>query len=132
MLVLTRKAGQQIRIGDQITLTIVKTQGQTVRVGIEAPREVRVVRAELPPLGDVEAPAASTTAADVKDANTIALHAIHATRADRRPGHDAQNTPRREQLSHPHRWTVTNMRERVEGLGTTNRPTDSKRRVQHV
>ncbi len=49
MLVLSRKIGQQIRIGDQITLTIVKTQGQTVRVGIEAPREVRVIRAELPP-----------------------------------------------------------------------------------
>ena len=55
MLVLSRKIGQQIRIGDQITLTIVKTQGQTVRVGIEAPRDVRVVRAELPPLAEAEA-----------------------------------------------------------------------------
>ncbi len=49
MLVLTRKRQEQIRIGDNITLTILKVKGNTVRVGIEAPRDVRVVRGELPP-----------------------------------------------------------------------------------
>jgi carbon storage regulator CsrA len=49
MLVLTRKFQQQIKIGDQITVTILRVKGQTVRVGIDAPREVRVVRGELPP-----------------------------------------------------------------------------------
>ncbi|MDX1948815.1 MAG: carbon storage regulator [Pirellulaceae bacterium] len=53
MLVLTRKFQQQIKIGDQITITILRVKGQTVRVGIDAPRDVRVVRAELPPVGDV-------------------------------------------------------------------------------
>jgi carbon storage regulator len=48
MLVLSRKQQQQIKIGDQITVTIVKVKGNTVRVGIEAPRDVRVIRAELP------------------------------------------------------------------------------------
>jgi len=49
MLVLTRKHQEQIRIGDNVTLTILKVKGNTVKVGIEAPREVRVVRGELPP-----------------------------------------------------------------------------------
>lgn len=48
MLVLTRKLQQQIKIGEQITVTILRVKGHTVRVGIEAPREVRVVRGELP------------------------------------------------------------------------------------
>jgi len=49
MLVLTRKHQEQIRIGDNVTLTILRVKGNTVKVGIEAPREVRVVRGELPP-----------------------------------------------------------------------------------
>ena len=48
MLVLTRKLQQQIKIGEQITVTILRVKGNTVRVGIQAPREVRVVRGELP------------------------------------------------------------------------------------
>ncbi|MFV2066367.1 MAG: carbon storage regulator [Pirellulales bacterium] len=47
MLVLTRKVHQQIQIGDQITITIVRVKGQSVRVGIDAPRDVRVLRGEL-------------------------------------------------------------------------------------
>jgi carbon storage regulator CsrA len=49
MLVLTRKLQEQIRIGDHITITVLRVKGNTVRVGIEVPRDVRVVRAELPP-----------------------------------------------------------------------------------
>ncbi|HEX5103946.1 MAG TPA: carbon storage regulator [Pirellulaceae bacterium] len=48
MLVLTRKLQQQIQIGENITVTILRVKGHTVRVGIEAPRDVRVVRGELP------------------------------------------------------------------------------------
>ena len=55
MLVLTRKLQQQIKIGDQITVTILRVKGHTVRIGIEAPRDVRVVRGELPPKSDVPA-----------------------------------------------------------------------------
>ena len=47
MLVLTRKTQQQIHIGDNITITIVRVKGQSVRVGIEAPQDVRVIRGEL-------------------------------------------------------------------------------------
>ena len=42
MLVLTRKAKQQIQIGPHITITILQIKGQAVRVGVEAPREVCV------------------------------------------------------------------------------------------
>ena len=59
MLVLTRKLQQQIKIGEEITVTILRVKGHTVRVGIEAPREVRVVRGELPRGG--EAGEAETT-----------------------------------------------------------------------
>jgi carbon storage regulator CsrA len=48
MLVLTRKVREQITIGDDIVITILKVRGQAVRVGIEAPRSMRVLRAELP------------------------------------------------------------------------------------
>lgn len=49
MLVLTRKRQEQIHIGDDIVLTVLRVKGNTVRVGIEAPRNVRVLRGELPP-----------------------------------------------------------------------------------
>jgi carbon storage regulator CsrA len=47
MLVLTRKRQQKIQIGEDITITIVRIQGNIVRVGIEAPRQVRVARGEV-------------------------------------------------------------------------------------
>lgn len=47
MLVLTRKLDEAIRIGDDIKITILRVKGNTIRIGIEAPREVRVVRDEL-------------------------------------------------------------------------------------
>ncbi len=47
MLVLTRKLQEKIHIGENITITVVKIKGNTVRVGIEAPGDVRVVRAEV-------------------------------------------------------------------------------------
>ncbi|QDV68546.1 hypothetical protein Poly24_22560 [Rosistilla carotiformis] len=47
MLVLTRKAKQQIRLGDDIIVTVLQVKGNSIRLGIEAPRETRVVRGEL-------------------------------------------------------------------------------------
>ena len=47
MLVLTRLEGQVITIGDNIRITIVEVRGDKVRVGIDAPRDVAVLRAEL-------------------------------------------------------------------------------------
>jgi carbon storage regulator len=47
MLVLSRKAGEQLVIGDDIVLTINRISGNRVAIGIEAPRDVRIVRGEL-------------------------------------------------------------------------------------
>lgn len=47
MLALTRKVGQSIVIGDQIEVTIVKIEGDQVRVGIRAPKEVSIFRKEI-------------------------------------------------------------------------------------
>lgn len=47
MLVLSRKETQRIRVGDSIVVTIVKIAGDKVRVGIEAPSDVLVLRDEL-------------------------------------------------------------------------------------
>ncbi|WP_020472893.1 carbon storage regulator [Zavarzinella formosa] len=47
MLVLTRKLNEEIIIGDNIRIKIVAVNGDRIRVGIEAPRDVAVNRAEL-------------------------------------------------------------------------------------
>ncbi len=50
MLVLSRKETQRIRLGDDIVITVVRIGGDKVRLGIEAPREMLVLRDELEPL----------------------------------------------------------------------------------
>ena len=47
MLVLTRKIGDSILIGDSVKVQIVHVKGCQVRVGIEAPKEVQIVREEI-------------------------------------------------------------------------------------
>ncbi|QDU10214.1 carbon storage regulator [Gimesia aquarii] len=47
MLVLSRKPGERIRIGDDVTLTIVRIGPNSVRLGIDAPRSMSIVREEL-------------------------------------------------------------------------------------
>ena len=47
MLVLTRKAGEGIIIGDDIKITVVELKGGGVRIGIDAPREMKVHRQEV-------------------------------------------------------------------------------------
>jgi carbon storage regulator len=47
MLVLSRKEGEQLVIGGNIVLTINRISGNRVAIGIDAPRDVRIVRGEL-------------------------------------------------------------------------------------
>ena len=44
MLVLTRRAGQSIHIGDNIVIMVTSMKGDNVRIGISAPRDVQVIR----------------------------------------------------------------------------------------
>ena len=61
MLVLSRKQNQRIRVGESVVVTIVRISGDKVRIGIEAPPQVRVLRDELEDevLGDVTLDAAA-------------------------------------------------------------------------
>ncbi|MFO0946117.1 MAG: carbon storage regulator CsrA [Planctomycetota bacterium] len=47
MLVLTRKAGEAIYLGDNIKVTMVRVRGGQVRIAIDAPKEVRIDREEI-------------------------------------------------------------------------------------
>jgi carbon storage regulator len=49
MLVLSRRERQRIKVGDSIIVTVVRVAGDKVRLGIEAPPEVLVLRDELEP-----------------------------------------------------------------------------------
>ncbi len=47
MLVLTRKIGESITVGDDIKITVVEVKGKQVQIGIAAPPEVRIYREEI-------------------------------------------------------------------------------------
>ena len=47
MLVLTRKTGQKIIIANEIEITILETKGDSVKIGIEAPKQITIYREEI-------------------------------------------------------------------------------------
>jgi carbon storage regulator len=47
MLVLSRKQGEEVKIGDHITVTVLGIRGGVVKLGIDAPPHVRILRGEL-------------------------------------------------------------------------------------
>lgn len=49
MLVLSRKESERIKLGDSIVVTVVRVSGDKVRIGIEAPPDLLVLREELDP-----------------------------------------------------------------------------------
>ncbi len=53
MLVLSRKPEQEIYIGENIKITVLRVKGNTIRLGIDAPRDVHVLRGEIPRKSDV-------------------------------------------------------------------------------
>ncbi len=66
MLVLTRRSGESVMIGDQVVVTVVEVRGDVVRLGIEAPREVRVHREEVyRAVGEANAAAAKASDDDM-------------------------------------------------------------------
>jgi carbon storage regulator len=67
MLVLSRRVGERLLIGDDIVITVIEVRGDGVRLGIDAPREVRVHRAEV-----LEAVQAANLAASAVDDDAVA------------------------------------------------------------
>jgi len=47
MLVLTRKTDEKIKIGNDITISVVEIHGDQVKIGVEAPKDVKVFREEI-------------------------------------------------------------------------------------
>lgn len=81
MLVLTRRAGERLVIGDDVVITVIEVRSDGVRLGIEAPRHVRVHRAEvLAAVGE-----ANARAADADAATEQSLRGLVPPRGTRRP-----------------------------------------------
>ena len=47
MLILTRRVGESLKIGDDVTITVLSVRGHQVRIGIDAPKDVSVHREEI-------------------------------------------------------------------------------------
>lgn len=84
MLVLTRKPQERIQIGENITITIVRIKGRAVRVGIEAPDSVRIVRGELN--ASIDPPSDPTSVGQCDEESVAEAHAPAMPRGLRRPG----------------------------------------------
>ncbi|TWU58785.1 hypothetical protein Poly51_15650 [Rubripirellula tenax] len=76
MLVLSRKEGEQLLIGDNIVLTINRLSGNRVAIGIEAPREVRIVRGELD-RHEVASPGSAPVAMSMDETNVSVASKPH-------------------------------------------------------
>ncbi len=76
MLVLTRRAGESIVIGDEVRVVVLDVRGDTVRLGIDAPRSVQVHRAEV--YAEVQAAnaAAAATSSDDLARTAARLHQL--------------------------------------------------------
>ncbi|MCX7411296.1 MAG: carbon storage regulator [Planctomycetales bacterium] len=67
MLILTRKRDDSIKIGEDIVVRVMRTARGSVKIGIEAPASVRIVRGELNEFGDIAGASDLTCAADLAD-----------------------------------------------------------------
>jgi carbon storage regulator len=70
MLVISRKAGESLVISDDIRITVISVSSDKVSIGIEAPKDVKIVRQEL--LETIEANKASAEETEKKDYKNIA------------------------------------------------------------
>jgi carbon storage regulator len=69
MLVLTRRSGESVMIGDDVVITVLEVRGEVVRLGIRAPRDIQVHREEI----YLELQAANLQAASPTDNAVLAL-----------------------------------------------------------
>ena len=104
MLVLTRKSQDSIRIGDNITVTGLRIKGNTVRIGVEAPESVRIVRGELSDFGSL---------------GTTSTESLHLSLADQVP-----NDPQREDGKQPSAPTASRLKPYLPAIPKPPQDTD--------
>lgn len=75
MLILTRKIDEKIKIGEDITITLIDVHGDQVKIGVEAPKNVKVFRQEVFDAIQSENKAAVV---DVPESNEKAINAVSA------------------------------------------------------
>ncbi len=69
MLVLTRKAGEKIKIGDNIVVNVLEIEGGGVKIGIDAPKEITILRMEiLEQIRNENVQAAEKSGSDIRQA----------------------------------------------------------------
>ena len=114
MLVLTRKPEEQIRIGDDIVITIVRVKGNTIRVGIDAPKGVRIVRGEL----DDKPDAKNLSESDQLDMSPLVMH-----QPERKNGHERNGNVRShsDRKGQGRNGTVSSSNQRSGDRHNTNR-----------
>ncbi|WP_029068277.1 carbon storage regulator CsrA [Jonesia quinghaiensis] len=96
MLVLSRRVGEKLLIGDDVVITIIDTRGDGVRIGIDAPRSTTIHRAEVIEAvtqSNESAAVAPEKATDVRDQ---LLKAIHARKPAEKPAETAPIAPETE------------------------------------
>ena len=72
MLILTRKLGERITIGDNIVITLLEITGSQVRLGIEAPKGISIHRQEIyERIRQQNLRASEVTASDLSEADTL-------------------------------------------------------------
>ena len=90
MLVLTRKLNEEITIGDNIKVTVLQIKGNSIRLGIDAPKDVRIVRGELPIKQETHTANMTVVLSDARDDRGVELDVVPFERSDRRSkGHNS-------------------------------------------
>lgn len=93
MLVLTRKPGDRILVGDDIIITVLDSRGDGVRIGIEAPAGVRIHREEVVRAVEAANAQAAAAAAGTQAADLGLPSATPAAASDPAPGSGTASTP---------------------------------------
>ena len=74
MLVLSRKEKEEIHIGNDVTITILRVKGHSVRIGINAPKDIRVIRGELQQPNELDSTADELSRPEGRTADKFVCH----------------------------------------------------------